>query len=120
MRPRIHLLCYLMHCCSAAGRRIVCGLLVQAHAAAEAIGPWLDKHIGLATVEHLRGMKDAQWLSMLEADPALKLTTAQRYLLVNRFNRVCGDACESTTSPRPVVVLRAHRVMCVPILRLTC
>ena len=120
MRLRIHLLWYMMHWCAVAGCEVVRELLVQARAAAKAIGPWLDKHIGLATVEHLRGMKDAQWLTMLEADPALNLTTAQRYLLVNRFNRMFGATRESARSPRPVVVARAHRVMCMPTLRLAC
>ena len=105
LQPRIHLLWYLVHWCAAAAREVVCGLLQQAGAAAEAIGPWLDEHVGKITVKDLRGLQRAQLQLMLGAPPALQLTTAQRFLVVNRL-KSSGDTRESTRSPRPVVVVR--------------
>lgn len=72
LQPRIHLLWYLVHWCAVAAREVVCGLLQQAGAAAEAIGPWCDVCIGGSTVEELRGLTDAQWEYMLTAAPPTK------------------------------------------------
>ena len=105
IRPRTHLLWCLMHWCAVAGRDFMYELLVQAEAAAEAIGPWLDEHVGKITVKDLRGLQRAQLQLMLGAPPALQLTTAQRFLVVNRL-KSSGDTRESTRSPRPVVVVR--------------
>ena len=119
LQPRIHLLWYLVHWCAAAAREIVCGLLQQAGAAAEAIGPWCDVCIGGSTVEDLRGLTDAQWECMFTAGPPLNLALAQRFNLVNNFKRATLTR-ELARSPRPIAVVRARRVVRMPILRLAC